>query len=303
MQERNLATIAARLSISLTQPLTERDLCNICIVFIFDGRKITTLGTFLSAVSHWHLHKFGTELPRGWKFRSTKAGLENIFALDNVSDHAPGITLEHLRAIRRLIDSIPITGPSQRFARARDWCAILFAFFGLLRINEYANGGLKQRHVIAFQHCIQLNLPFSKTSPTPVDVVLSARPDILCPLAAYRAYTSLLGASRSAPSLPFFVVASGSQIPMNDRMFIVQVRQWLSFIGVAGPGDFTGHSFRRGGFTALCQHGVPIMIAQAHGRWRSLSYQRYLDTANSPEVRLRATAQLSDRTSHFVAPS
>ena len=59
------------------------------------------------------------------------------------------------------------------------------------------------------------------------------------------------------------------------------------------PTDYSGHSFRRGGTTALLLAGVPEATIAAHGRWKSLAYRGYFDVQHSVRLRLAATAQLS----------
>ena len=45
--------------------------------------------------------------------------------------------------------------------------------------------------------------------------------------------------------------------------------------GIAKQGIST-HSLRRGGTTALALAGVPEAFIQAHGRWSSLEYRKYI---------------------------
>ena len=75
------------------------------------------------------------------------------------------------------------------FADARDWCAALFAFYGLLRIKEYTCSGLLHEHVSVHSWGISLAIPFSKTSLVPTAVAIVHRDDELCPVAAHSAYT------------------------------------------------------------------------------------------------------------------
>ena len=54
---------------------------------------------------------------------------------------------------------------------------------------------------------------------------------------------------------------------------------------------YAGHSFRRGGATALKLAGVADSDIQRHGRWKSNAYKLYFD-ADSPAFRLIATRAL-----------
>ena len=124
-------------------------------------------------------------------FDRVKAGLLNWYGDTNFSEPARGFTVADLRAIRAHIDLAV-------FSDARDWCAALFAFYGLLRIREYTCSGLLRQHVTPHDWGINLAVPFSKTSLIPTAVALIRRGDTLCPVAAHRAYTRLVPARLAA---------------------------------------------------------------------------------------------------------
>ena len=42
------------------------------------------------------------------------------------------------------------------------------------------------------------------------------------------------------------------------------------------PAEFTGHSLRRGGATALTEHGVPLEEIRLLGRWSSEAFEAYV---------------------------
>jgi hypothetical protein len=76
---------------------------------------------------------------------------------------------------------------------------------------------------------------------------------------------------------------------MTDADFVQHVRFLLALIH-RDPSTYAGHSFRRGGVTALLQAGVPEAAIATHGRWKSLAYRGYIDTQNNLRSRLAATA-------------
>jgi hypothetical protein len=162
----------------------------------------------------------------------------------------------------------------------------------LLRINEYANSGLLVQHVVAHQWGVSITVPFSKTSLVPTTVDIIRRDDQLCPARAYQEYIAFIPAALRLPSHPFFLHDLNSASPMSDSDFITHLRRLLTrFLGEEAA-QFAGHSFRRGGVTALLQAGVPEAVIAVHGRWKSRAWEGYIDSQSNLRIRLAPTAQL-----------
>jgi hypothetical protein len=267
----------------------------VCIIYTHNHR-ITGLPGFISAVSHYALQQGHPPLPRGLTFDRVKAGLANWFGDTNFSEPAKAITTADLLAICPNLDLTT-------FEDARDWCASLFAFFGLLRIKEYTCSGLLVQHVKLEPWGINLTLPFSKTSLIPTAVAIIRRDDELCPVAAYHTYMSHLPRRSLQPHLSFFLHHAHSDTPLSDSTFIRHVRHWVATFLFQDADDYSGHSFRRGGTTAMQLAGVPESTIAAHGRWKSLAYRSYFDVQHSLQLRLLATAQLSLHSRHLLEPS
>jgi hypothetical protein len=248
--------------------------------------RITTLSGFLSAIQNYAVSLSHPSLPRHRLFDRVRAGLDNYFGDTNFSVPRQAITLANLCDIHSQLS------PSS-FRDARLWCACLFAFFALLRINEYANGGLLVQHVTLQRWGVSITVPYSKTSLVPTSVDIIRRDDQLCPLIAYSAYVAFFPAAFRHPSHPFFVQHSHSSVPMTERDFISHVRRLLAQVPGCDASTFAGHSFRRGGVTALLQAGVPEATIATHGRWKSRAWTGYVDTQNNLRIRLAPTAQLS----------
>jgi hypothetical protein len=186
----------------------------------------------------------------------------------------------------------------QYFEHARIWCAALLAFFGLLRIGEYCDGALSISDVSAQPYGLDIVIRRSKTSLQPVRISLAARPDALCPVAALRHYASFFPLLNipSGPRDPLFVVRcrDGARLElMKPQHFVEDIRMLIQCLFPSRDlSDFAGHSFRRGGTTAMLQAGVSQVIVQRHGRWRSQAFQRYLDSVSSPATRVIPTQAL-----------
>ena len=266
-------------------PLTEVQLCGVCILYV-QHHRVTSLDGFVSAIAHHAMRMGHPDLPRGRTFERVRPGILNWYGHDHVARPSRGFTLEDLHAIRPRLDL-------RELADARDWCAALFAFFGLLRIKEYTCSGLLREHVSVHPWGISLAIPFSKTALIPTAVAIIRRDDGLCPVAAHRAYSRLLPARLRRAAVPYFLHDASTSAPLNDLTFIRHVRRWVRDILPTPPAEYSGHSFRRGGTTALQMAGVPESTIASHGRWKSLAYRSYFDVQFNLELRLAATAQLS----------
>jgi integrase len=217
------------------------------------------------------------DLPRGFHYQSTRAGLRNIYGQVDITMPANALTEPSLRATRALLDL-------RRLDHARLWCGLLFGFQGLLRASEFVAGGLLLQDVKLYSWGLLIMVPFSKTSLTPVGVALVKRPDELCPVRALRSLVKL-GKLKACDPI----------INMSYESFNKQLQAWCREAGL-GAG-YSSHSLRRGGATALFTAGVPEAAIMAHGRWRTLQYRKYIQF-DLKQQRM-ATAQLleSQRTS------
>ena len=200
-----------------------------------------------------------------------------------------------MRCFHTLIDHTTFDG-------ARNWCACTLAFFGVLRINEYCNGKLKHRHVHATPVSVSLLIPFHKSNLQPTRVELAARTDQLCPVRALTAYLAFFSVQPSLPhghDTALFVSVQHRPRPtvsdMTDIEFIANFRDLLHrshpFLDTS---QYAGHSFRRGGSSALKQWGATDAAIQRHGRWRSDAYRQYIGVDHNSAVRLQVTQAIPD---------
>ena len=275
-------------------PITERQLCAVCILYTRNHR-ITTLPGFVSAINNYGLNLGHPPLPRGRLYERVRTGLDNWYGNTNFHQPVKAISLDAMWALRLHVNL-------DSFTDARDWCASVFAFFGLLRVKEYTCAGLLTQHVAVESWGISLSIPYSKTSLIPAVVSIIRRDDALCPVAACHAYLRHVPRQFRAPGHPFFLATPSSSTPLSDVTFIRHVRLWIQRVFQDDPTQYAGHSFRRGGTTALQLAGVPESTIAAHGRWKSLAYRTYFDVQHSLRLRLAPTAQLRLRDPHRRSP-
>lgn len=250
-------------------------------------RSVRSLPQYFSAVQKLHTELGFGALPRNAAFKQTCTGLTNFFGQHDVVRPKSALTLDNLRAMLRHLNLAV-------FEDARCWAMTLLAFFGLLRVGEYADGALKKKHLQLTDEGVIVTLPFSKTVLSPVDVRVAARDDELCPLAAMRHYLSFF--TKFSSDAPIFVDKKSK--PLSRRVYIAQLKAVALSIGL-DPTRIAGHSLRRGGCTAMYLAGVSEGFIAAHGRWRSLAFRGYLDFVDAtqwlPTQQLAARKHLPTR--------
>lgn len=287
---RTFFNLCKDLDIDPLEQLSEKQLALVVSTYS-DTHKVTTVPGFISAVEYLSEQLGHGPLPRGALFNRVNAGIKNHFGNLNYSIPKQGFTLDDLCSFYSHIDH-------DSFAGARDWCACVFAFFGLLRINEYMNAGLLQQHVKLHSKGISLTVPFSKTSLIPTLVDISKRDDLLCPVRAFTQYSSFLSGIAhyvNNPTAPLFLnqLSNNTVTPMTDAEFISDLRDLIRCaLPDKDPTEYAGHSFRRGGATAMKLAGVSDSTIQRHGRWKSDAFLRYFDNQNDRNIRLLASSSI-----------
>ncbi len=137
------------------------------------------------------------------------------------------------------------------------------ALYGLLRIGEILN--LQIGDVVCLSDSLLINVRASKTDVfrQGSTIAVGATETVNCPVALFRQWNmvakqkgSLFGASRAA--------------------FVKYVKGQMASLGF-DSGSYSGHSFRRGGATALLCAGVHSEIIMRKGRWKSEAFRDYLE--------------------------
>lgn len=254
-------------------PLSEELLCAAMVDFV-RLHKVTTLQQYIAAVSNWHQeHQLG-ELPRHRLFTRVHKGINNVFGLAESVEPKAAVSLRDLAILYTKMDLT-------RFPDSRDWLAYLLAFFGLLRIHEYIGSSLKFGHVRVRDWGISITIPFSKTNLQPVKVRIVRRPegDIFDPVTAYFRYVAFIPKPLQHPNIPFFLQRADRSVPLDDTEFLRAFKDRVRFSLGKNEKHYAGHSFRRGGTTAMFLAGVPETVIASHGRWKSLAYRKYFDAS------------------------
>lgn len=235
---------------------------------------MTSIGSFVSAIREWSLTNGLGELPRGYLYERVTKGLNNTFGLSDYTIPKQAFTMQDLADIRVRLNPLS-------FCDARDWAMLTLAFFGLLRISEYCDGGLRMKDVTLCPWGIKLTIPYSKTSNHPVDVCIVSRgpDDALCPAQAILRYINFIHPQHiGTPSTPLFIKHPLIAEPVTAAAFTQRIHTYAAMIG-KDQTQYAGHSLRRGGATALYIAGVPEAIIQQHGRWKSLAVRGYLEAS------------------------
>ncbi|KAK6168675.1 hypothetical protein SNE40_019866 [Patella caerulea] len=63
--------------------------------------------------------------------------------------------------------------------------------------------------------------------------------------------------------------------PLSRSLFIGYLKKLLIRLGIDSS-QYSGHSFRIGAATSAARQGVPDHLIQSLGRWKSLTYTRYI---------------------------
>ena len=168
------------------------------------------------------------------------------------------------------------------------WFVCLLAFFGLLRICEYADGRLRWSALSVDADGLSLTIPFSKTSAAPFTLRIAFRGDSLCAKSACSALLSLVPWTDIANDAP--VLCLSTSVACSRAAWTAEIKRLAASALAVDASAYAGHSFRRGGTTAMYLAGVPEAVIAAHGRWRSLSVRSYMSF--DPALQQLATASL-----------
>lgn len=157
-------------------------------------------------------------------------------------------------------------------------CAILFGFFFLLRVGEYAVSGktqgwqariLKFADVAVAAERVSITLGARKNNPSKYPSTFarqSATDKRACLVDAWRVYVLTRPAACASPFA--FVWPDGS--PLTAAQVGLWLKRAAALAGLV-PAHFSPHSLRIGGATAFYRLGFPIEWIMQQGFWKSLA--------------------------------
>ena len=207
------------------------------------------------------------------------SGIKRTITTKSATPPRLPITPKKLRTIKRFIET---TIPSKE-NRNMVWCAMLFGFYGFLRISEYTNPNkwkysdktrtLTSEDIDYHDDYISINLKKSKTDQGQQGTTITlARNDTgLCPIKAYQKYIK----SRSFQEGPFFVFKDSSFLTPQTFNQIIK-----SALPPTQQGVYSSHSLRSGAASTAAAKGYPTYIIQSLGRWSSEAYRTYIQINN-----------------------
>lgn len=158
----------------------------------------------------------------------------------------------------------------------RDWAIFTLSFFGFLRRSETA--ALRVSDITFNEGYVAVSVRSSKTSRTPVQILLAQRHDDLCPVRALQRYLAHVSPSVTLGQLPLFRAVVNGRLSTNGiskSTISARLKLWVHAIGLDAV-SFSAHSLRRGGATAAAMAGIPDRLIKLHGRWASDAYLIYI---------------------------
>lgn len=173
------------------------------------------------------------------------------------------------------------------------WACCLITFFGYFRkSNTTVPGGspmvqgkcvrVTDVRVDWDQYALVISVQSSKTrqmgpGPPPVRIA-GVRGHALDPVGAWIRHVSvnmLEGPATQAYQAFSYRAPEGGLRALLHADLVLAGKQMAEMVGV-DPASVAGHSFRRGGASYAFRAGVPDVLIQHQGDWRSMAYREYL---------------------------
>ena len=128
------------------------------------------------------------------------------------------------------------------------------------------------------QRYLSIPLPYIPDSP-------------LCPVTALRNHLQINDLNDKSDGKPLFSVIlprSGEHAPITAAKFSAFIQRAIKTLGL-DPGQFSPHSFRRGGATFAFSCSVPSELIQRQGDWHSDAYLVYLEMSDAQKLQASET--------------
>ena len=240
------------------------------------GRRFGTIQNHISSLKHFHqVYGFSSGWEQQYFFRLIIKGTKRYLGMQATRKKA--ITPLMLHRMAFFFDlRIPLH-PAM-------WALFLVAFFSFLRNSNLVVKNMRSvssvkvlccSHLILNENTAFLPILATKTiqfAQRSLNIPLPVIPgSILCPVAALHTHLKLNQVPASAPLFSVRASDPASVQAITYPQFSRFLARSLQAIG-ADPGEFSPHSFRRGGATFAFDCGLPAELIKLQGDWRSDAY-------------------------------
>ena len=230
----------------------------------------------------------------------TKQGLFRI--LSHITKQAAPVTPELLAMFRQHLD---MSDPTD----ATFWALFLIAFFTMARnpnlVPDTASSfdpdkQLSREKVLVGNGCLMVVWTWAKNIQNRNRAhkvpILHIPGSPLCPVEAYKNMCQLVPLEAQHPA--FALKSSRGPLQVTYQQFNQRLKKLVGACGL-NPGEFSTHSFRRGGATCAFQADVPEILIQLQGDWASDCYKKYLQMgmAEKRTVSLRLVNHVANKCS------
>lgn len=198
-----------------------------------------------------------------------------------------------------------------RPSHAAIWACVTTAFFTFMRKSNvstqsssmHSDGKCLRACDIVLDyadHTIAVTAPGSKTrqfGAAPTVHVQGMRNHGLDPFEALANHFAVNGKPASAMGPAFCYTEHGKVKSITHAEVVAAAKRMAELMGVL-PSTVAGHSFRRGGATWAFMCGVPEVLVQRQGDWRSQQYREYIELSKA--TALACTAKMFEGMGKFV---
>jgi hypothetical protein len=183
------------------------------------------------------------------------------------------------------------------------WACVLITFFGFFRkSNTTANPNSVHTtklllagdfEVDTKRHCLKIRVRASKTlqfgERNLVIWIQGLQGHILDPVTAWECHKAI---NRPSPVSAAFSFRQNEVIRTSCVSYdqLVTVAKFMARLAGVSPDMVSGHSFRRGGASYAALAGVPDILIQRQGDWKSACFRAYI--VCPPETHLKATESM-----------
>ena len=234
----------------------------------------STISVHMSAISFLHKINNWSDPTNAFIIKKLKEGSRRVSS--NPDNRRP-ITFPLLKAIVGMLPAMCSSSYEVTLFKS----AFLLAFFGFLRVGEYAclSKNRLSNHVINIEdvsviggQCVSIHLHHSKADQRGkgADITIVHSPDkVCCPLQALQSFLAI----RPPVKGPLFI--HFNQEPMTMFQISSMLKKIVHTLGLPKE-DFSPHSFRIGAATSAAMGGASDESIQKMGRWSSDAFQAYI---------------------------